>query len=105
MARIIKITDIDDYVLGQVEKLLSAVVLETDRRLKEQSPVDTGRFRSNWQKAKYNTFSHAVFNNLPYAERLSQGWSKQAPAGWVQLIAKDMQTYAEVQASRIGRES
>lgn len=105
MARIIKISDIDDYVLGQVEKLLSVVVLETDRRLKEQSPVKTGRFRSSWQKAKYDTFSHAVFNNLAYAERLSQGWSKQAPAGWVQLIAKDMQLYADTQASRIGRES
>ena len=103
MTRIIKITDIDDYVLEQVEKLVSVVVLETDRRLKEQSPVDTGRFRSNWTKAKYNALSYAIINDLPYAERLAEGWSKQAPAGWVEMIAKDMQSYAKKQASRIGR--
>ena len=61
---------------------------------------------------------YSVHNNLPYAEPLAGGpnfppsWkaagvtgSKQAPAGWVQLIAKDAQTYAIAQAAKIGRES
>ena len=48
---------------------------------------------------------YSVHNNLPYAEPLANGTSNQAPAGWVQLIAKDVQSYAIAQAAKIGRES
>ena len=61
---------------------------------------------------------YSVHNNLPYAEPLAGGpsfppsWkaagvtgSKQAPAGWVQGIAKDVQGRVIVAAARIGRES
>lgn len=61
---------------------------------------------------------YSVHNNLPYAEPLAGGpsfppsWkaagitgSKQAPAGWVQGIAKDIQGFVQVNADRIGRES
>ena len=74
------------------------------------SPVDTGRFRGNWQpgigappagtletldptgavsigaiEARVAEFKpgQSIFlaNNLPYAERLEDGYSKQAPGG------------------------
>ena len=48
---------------------------------------------------------YSVHNNLPYAEPLANGSSKQAPAGWVQGIAKDIQWFVQVNADRIGRES
>ena len=48
---------------------------------------------------------YSVHNNLPYAEPLANGSSKQAPAGWVQGIAKDIQGFVQVNADRIGRES
>jgi hypothetical protein len=48
---------------------------------------------------------YSVHNNLPYAEPLANGSSKQAPAGWVQGIAKDIQGFVRVNADRIGRES
>jgi hypothetical protein len=61
---------------------------------------------------------YSVHNNLPYAEPLAGGpsfppsWkaagvtgSKQAPAGWVQGIAKDVQGRVTAAAARIGRES
>ena len=55
---------------------------------------------------------YSVHNNLPYAERLAtastkdgRAWSKQANAGWVQGIAKDVQGRVIVAAARIGRES
>jgi hypothetical protein len=61
---------------------------------------------------------YSVHNNLPYAEPLAGGpsfppsWkaagvtgSKQAPAGWVQGIAKDVQGRVIAAAARIGRES
>ena len=61
---------------------------------------------------------YSVHNNLPYAEPLAGGpsfppsWkaagvtgSKQAPAGWVQGIAKDVQGRVIAAAAKIGRES
>jgi hypothetical protein len=58
---------------------------------------------------------YSVHNNLPYAEPLAGGsyppsWggqyrSKQAQPGWVQGIAKDVQTRVQTAAARIGRES
>lgn len=55
---------------------------------------------------------YSVHNNLPYAERLAtastkdgRAWSKQAPAGWVQGVAKDVQGRVRIAAARIGRES
>jgi hypothetical protein len=132
MAREIKVGDIGSYAEQQFEKLLRVAVLETDSRLKQASPVDTGRFRVSWQVGENaapggekpaGTYSgipqidrigyqqeklgnvYSVHNNLPYAEPLANGSSKQAPAGWVQGIAKDIQGFVRVNADRIGRES
>lgn len=132
MARTIRIGDIGDYASQQMEKLLRVAVLETDSRLKQASPVDTGRFRVSWQvgenaapggekpEGSYTSIPaierigyqqeklgnvYSVHNNLPYAEPLANGSSKQAPAGWVQGIAKDIQGFVRVNADRIGRES
>jgi hypothetical protein len=132
MARTIRIADIGDYASQQYEKLLRVAVLETDSRLKLASPVDTGRFRVSWQvgenaapggQASEGSYMstppidrigygqekvgniYSVHNNLPYAEPLANGSSKQAPAGWVQGIAKDIQGFVRVNADRIGRES
>jgi len=132
MARTIRVGDIGDYASQQMEKLLRVAVLETDSRLKQASPVDTGRFRVSWQVGENaapggekpaGTYSgtpqierigyqqeklgnvYSVHNNLPYAEPLANGSSKQAPAGWVLCIAKDIQGFVRVNADRIGRES
>jgi hypothetical protein len=145
MAREIKVGDIGNYASQQMEKLLRVAVLETDSRVKQASPVDTGRFRVSWQVGENAAGSYdggpqqepsnadrsktsppgglivplrkmnyqqeklgniySVHNNLPYAEPLANGSSKQAPAGWVQGIAKDIQGFVQVNADRIGRES
>lgn len=145
MARTIRVGDIGDYASQQMEKLLRVAVLETDSRLKQASPVDTGRFRVSWQVGENAAGSYdggpqqepsnkdrsktsppdglivplrrmnyqqeklgnvySVHNNLPYAEPLANGSSKQAPAGWVQGIAKDIQGFVRTNADRIGRES
>lgn len=94
-----------------------------------KSPVDTGRFRANWQvaigaapegtleledKTGAATISKAdaavaglnggettyLVNNLPYAERLEDGYSGQAPAGMVRLT---VQQYASL-VERVGVE-
>jgi hypothetical protein len=132
MARTIRVADIGGYIEGQMEKLLRVAVLETDSRLKQASPVDTGRFRASWQVGENSASGgevgpgdygaappitrigysqekvgniYSVHNNLPYAERLATGWSRKAPSGWVQGIAKDIQGFVRVNAAKIGRES
>ena len=132
MAGRIPLAQIGDYIEKRMEQLLRVVVLDVDTRCKLESPVDTGRFRVSWQvgenaalggqmpegnypnmpaltRLNYNKETlgnvYSVHNNLPYAEPLANGTSGQAPAGWVQLIAKDAQTYAIAQAAKIGRES
>lgn len=133
MANVIKLDQIDEYVQGQYEELLRVAVLETDARLKAQSPVDTGRFRASWaigqnaapfQGEPDGSYSNAppkavnyqlgneklgnvysIHNNLPYAEPLALGHSPQAPSGWVDNTAKDIQTWVIAQADKIGRTS
>lgn len=132
MVRTIRFDQMDDYVQEQLNKLIRATVLETDTRLKQKSPVDTGRFRASWQVGqdaapgqgappgnygrqypiqrigyREETVGHvySVHNNLPYAEPLANGSSKQAKPGWLQGIAKDMQSFINVNADRIARGS
>jgi len=138
MARTIRVGQIGDYCNQQMEKLLRAAVLETDSLVKQASPVDTGRFRASWQvgenaapggqvpEGQYGSAPpitrlnysqermgnvYSVHNNLPYAEPLADGSSKQTEGaqggrnGWVQGAAKDVQGRVRVAAARIGRES
>ncbi|MGY6271008.1 HK97 gp10 family phage protein [Achromobacter denitrificans] len=87
-----------------------------------KSPVDTGRFRANWQfsasgiqratsvavdRGGQVTLNRLVAeiqrtgaggvtylsNSLPYAVRLENGWSKQAPQGMVRLTVQEFQHY------------
>lgn len=132
MARRINLADFGDYALQKYEQLLRVTVLETDSRLKQESPVDTGRFRLSWAISEQGTPGYDpgpqtspsgitlprrldyqveraggvyhIHNNLPYAERLAGGSSKQAPAGWTDRIAREMTTWARQQADRIGRQ-
>jgi len=58
----------------------------------------------NYQREQLGNV-YSVHNNLPYAEPLANGHSNQAPKGWVQGVAKDIQGFVRVNAARIGRES
>lgn len=107
--------EVEDVVLLVTKKL----GLEALNKVVLRSPVDTGRFRANWNvsfttqdntttenKDKPGTATIAkgqttieglgelkvvwLTNALPYANRLENGWSKQAPAGMVGL------TFAEL---------
>jgi hypothetical protein len=70
--------------------------------------------RIGYQQEKVGNI-YSVHNNLPYAEPLAGGsyppsWggqyrSKQAEPGWVQGIAKNVQTRVQAAAARIGKES
>ena len=97
------------------------IALEMFRKIILKSPVDTGRFRGNWQLAigsvpegtlelddktgaatiakgaatalGINAGDTIYFaNNLPYARRLEEGYSQQAPNGMVALTIQEFQS-------------
>ena len=111
MARIIKLNQIDEYVQEQVSKLVRVGVLQAETQLKERTPVDTGRLRLSWQKT-VEPLRGSVFNNLPYAVPVVAGvnyppsWggqyrTRQNAEPFLDIVAKDVQTWMEAQASKI----
>jgi hypothetical protein len=114
-----------DTVVRQASlSVLSSVV--------KRSPVDTGRFRGNWQTTIDAPASGAVdlldktgaasvsagvgalssvkagetvwiVNNLPYAQRLENGYSDQAPAGMVRVTVTEFQRYVAQAASQVDK--
>ena len=131
MTRRINLSQIGNYSTEKFEQLLRVTVFETDSRLKQGSPVDTGRFRLSWAISETGTPGYDagpqtgasgitpprrldyqveraggvyhIHNNLPYAEPLANGHSPQAPAGWTDLIAREMTAWARQEADHIGR--
>ena len=130
MARRIRLDQIGDYSEEKLNQLMRVVVFETDAEVKARSPVDTGRFRASWAIGENatgnydagNTRSDApvglnyligeekigntynVHNSLVYAEPLANGHSPQAPAGWVDIVARQMTNRARQLADSIGRD-
>jgi hypothetical protein len=116
MARIIKLNQIAEFMGDQVDQLVRAMTLEAEGRLKEETPVDTGRLRGNWQ-TKIEPKLGTISNNLPYAEPVMYGtnlpssWSGKyrtrqgTKPGFPELIAKDLESYARSEYERIKRKS
>lgn len=98
---------------ASLETVARKATLDLFRSVVMKSPVDSGRFKANWN-VSYGSPDPAVTanknagrgleqaamsstlplggivylaNGLPYARRLEYGWSKQAPSGMVRLSA------------------
>jgi hypothetical protein len=67
-------------------------------------PTPPALRKMNYQQERIGNV-YSVHNNLPYAEPLANGSSKQANPGWVQGIAKDVQSRVRKAADDIGRNS
>ena len=115
MARTIRLDQIDDYVRENLKKLVKAATLEAERKLKERTPVDTGRLRNSWQ-TQIGELEGSVSNNLPYAAPVVAGtnfppsWggqyrTRQGAEPFLDIVAKDVQTYVDSEARRIGNQS
>ncbi len=99
---------------GFTEKKVKGTIFALCSRIIKESPVDTGRFRGNWQSSLQSPITSTkdsvdrsgassinqaasvvqaldmgqtffLTNNLPYAQRLEFGWSKQAPQGMLRI--------------------
>lgn len=116
---------INDEISAKLDAIPRKLSLDIFSRIILRSPVDTGRFRGNWQvqigsapagtleledasgtatiaKAQAATIGlkagDVVFlaNNLPYAQRLEDGWSTQsAPGGMVALGVQQFHSQAQ----------
>jgi hypothetical protein len=105
---------------AKMELAVRKIALDVFTNVILMSPVDTGRFRGNWQvaigtmasgtleindkdgtatigKVQAETMGlkagQTIFlvNNLPYAQALEYGLSQQAPGGMVRLTAQRFQ--------------
>lgn len=112
------------------ETVMRAVSLKLFSAIIKGSPVDTGRFRMNWQTSgpvpasgliagedatgnkavnSATTFigntpawqELTLTNNLPYAQRLEYGWSKQAPSGVVRVNVIRFQQLLNEEAAKV----
>lgn len=113
------------------EQFVRALAINAATGLVLKSPVDTGRFRANWQfgvaspdasvsdrsdktgqetlgkisteilSANVTGGKFYITNNLPYAKRLEYGWSKQAPSGMVRLTLMELESYVRDAAAKV----
>ena len=118
---------------AKVELAIRKIALDVFTEVILMSPVDTGRFRGNWQVAIGNIptgtvqiddkagtatlgkvqaealqlkAGQAIFlvNNLPYAQELEYGHSKQAPGGMVRLTVQRYQPIVDAVARAFSRQ-
>lgn len=109
---------------AKADMVVKRTALELQSMMIEGAPVDTGRFKGNFQAgvgavnadisaaagsdAKGRTAAvlqgwkagQTIFltNSLPYARRLENGWSQQAPSGFVRL---SVQNYSRALAETV----
>jgi hypothetical protein len=103
----------------KVTKIFRGTALSLFGKIVVRTPVDTGRLRGNWQvqlnsaptgtldttkvqdpsEAKRAKLGDAIFiiNNLPYAEVIEDGSSKQAPQGIVKVTVAEFKTIVALQ--------
>lgn len=109
---------------GAIDTVFREVIIEIGSSVITMSPVDTGRFKGNWQYSinspaqgtldrldPNGTAAHAelvdgalqfkagqtayIVNNLPYAIRLEYGYSDFTPDGMVRVTLERFQDIVE----------
>ncbi|MEJ8571229.1 HK97 gp10 family phage protein [Microbaculum marinum] len=128
--------DVSRWVDGteaRMDLVVRKICLDLFTRVILRSPVDTGRFRGNWQisigdvpdgvldltdpsgsATISRTTAEAIgvrageevffVNNLPYGPALERGHSRQAPAGMVGVTLVEFQQVVEKAANEAQRE-
>lgn len=114
MTRNIKLGEIGDFMGEQVQELVKATTLEWTKRVKDQTPVDTGRLKIAWE-SKIEPYEGVVSNNMEYAEpvcfgnNLPPSWKGEfktrqgTVAGFPELIGKELESWSKQQYERIKR--
>ena len=71
-------------MLARIKQELAQYPAEAEKEFKQLTPVRSGNARRR-TKLKSNT---EIVADYPYAERLDEGWSKQAPRGMTEPFLK-----------------
>lgn len=66
----------------EVEQFFSLVASEFKTQVTARTPIRSGQARRGWQQRQFAR-QQIVENQVPYIERLENGYSKQAPNGFV----------------------
>lgn len=114
----------------KAELVTRKTALELFSSMVQKSPVDTGRFRGNWQcgfgsintstasgedKSGAGAIGRAnvvlngfragqtiyLTNSMAYSRRLEYGWSKQAPGGMVRITIREYSGYLRKVANQL----
>lgn len=78
-------TNLDNIVKEELDKTQEKAF----NRLRELTPVASGRAQSNWYKENRSNGDRAVVNETPYIVRLENGYSGQAPRGMVAVFVAE----------------
>lgn len=118
---------------AKIETAIRKIAIDVFAEVIMMSPVDTGRFRGNWQvaigsmpsgtvelddKAGTAVLSKAqaqamglkagqtifLVNNLPYAQALEYGLSQQAPGGMIRLTVQRWKPIVEAVGRELSRQ-
>lgn len=86
-----------DGIVESVRRGLARRIIAKLQRPPAQggTPVDTGNARSRWVMADLGP-QIDIINDAPYIMRLNDGWSKQAPAGFVERAIDEALAEMEV---------
>ena len=76
-------TDIFEKRMKKLEDLPQDAMDKTYPQLKKETPIRSGNARN---KTKQNRLK--IKSNYPYAGRLDEGWSRQAPRGFTEPSIK-----------------
>lgn len=79
MAREIKIKDIAGLMEDEIQEVVERTTLLLTGEVIEQTPVDTGRLRNDWQ-TDIGKFRATVTNSMQYAEPVLYG--NNLPPSW-----------------------
>ena len=115
MARQIPLDQIGNYMDGQIRQLVKVTTLEWGRRVKDETPVDSGRLQGAWQNDVTKPYVGEVTNNVEYAEPVCYGTN--LPASWggkfrtrqgtrpgfPAFIGKELESWAQQQYQKIVR--
>lgn len=127
MAVRIRITGLEAIAATKerVRQIVGASILDLDDDLRRNSPVDSGTFVNSWQSqangqpAPREGFPSpdrggsdpavifggiggtvSLVNSAVYGPRLADGYSPQAPAGWVEACASRLQDHVNAHVLR-----
>ena len=111
MARRIKVTEIKGFYENLIVDAVAGTTLEWTRRVKNATPVDTGRLRAGWQ-TNIKRLEGNITNNVVYSEPVCFGINKPPSWGGVyrtrqntvegfpELIGKELEQYVLKQIRR-----